>query len=298
MSVATDKTVSQPDVVDVRSWLMAKGSPAGSRLSEFTTVVAMILFGIRLLFYETRFNCGARISHEAVEVVAVGLRIDGLVDCQSDMARNWKFLEARQDMEGTVDCQGDDGEVELDRETVGPAFEGAHLAGPCAGALGEDHERHASAQLALGIGHSAAGGGDRGVVDENLPGPAACPADEGYLAQALLHHPAEIVAEIAVDGKNIIGSLVVGDEDIADSRVNVLAPSHRDPNEGEPAEEPRPQNLGIVAEPPPHSEGRTDDCHHGCDYRRHNEQRAHHENLINTIENQHREYGMCDYLRE
>ena len=136
--------------------------------------------------------------------------------CQMDMPRDRQFLESRKHLKCAVDGQWYDREIKFHGKAVGPALERAHLAGPCPRTFGKNHKRHSSTQQALGPLHCAASGGRRLIVDKNLLCPAACPPDKWNFLKTLLHHPAEIMAEIAVDSKNVVSPLMVGYEHIAD----------------------------------------------------------------------------------
>ena len=57
----------------------------------------------------------------------------------------------------------------------------------------------------------------------------------------------EIVVEVSVDEKYVVGSLVVGYEYIGGVFIDVFAPAHFDAYQREDAEEPRPDVGGIVA---------------------------------------------------
>ena len=150
---------------------------------------------------------------------------DGLVDGERDGAHVDGLVVTVEDVEGAVDGEGDDGDANLIGEHEGAALEGGHPASVGAGAFGEDDHGHASlegfARLLYGLGDA----GDA-VGEVDLLGLGAGIADEGDLAQVFLHHPLEVVAEVAIDEEDVVVALVVGEEDIALFFLDVLAPLH------------------------------------------------------------------------
>ena len=166
--------------------------------------------------------------HECGEVMSVTAGVDWLVDGNPDMSGAGEKLESRQYVESTVDGDRHHGEIKLHGQFVGTLFETPHITIPRAGSFGEDRERHASAQLLLGLLHGASSRANRRIVDKYLSGGFACPADKGNLAQTLLHHPAEIVAEISEKREYVICALMVGDKYIRCVLVDVAAAFHFD----------------------------------------------------------------------
>lgn len=173
--------------------------------------------------------------------------IDGRMYGEDDFSRFEVVGGAGHHGEGSVDGEGYHGERKLYGQLEGSAFEGTHGTGPGAGSLGEYDERHAALQggfgLLQGLFHTAGGG----VVDKDMAGGGAGAPHEGDVAQALFHHPLEIVVEVAVDEKYVVGSLVVGHEYIGGIFVDVFAPAYFDTYQREDAEEPRPDVGGVVA---------------------------------------------------
>lgn len=149
--------------------------------------------------------------------------------------------------EGSVDGEGYHGERKLYGQLEGSAFEGAHGTGPGAGSLGEYDERHSALQggfgLLQGLFHTAGGG----VVDKDMAGGGAGAPHEGDVAQALFHHPLEIMVQIPVDEKYVVGSLVVGYKNIGGVLVDIFAASYLDTHEREDTYQPRPDVCRVVA---------------------------------------------------
>ena len=72
-------------------------------------------------------------------------------------------------------------------------------------------------------------------------------AYERNLAKSFFHHPFEVTAKIAVNKENINRALVVGDEDVALTRLEMLATFNVNGEEQNSQHHLRPDSPGIVA---------------------------------------------------
>ena len=127
-------------------------------------------------------------------------------------------------------------------------FEGPHGTCPGAGSLGEHDERHAALQGGFGLLQGLFDPAGGGFIDKDVAGGGAGASHEGDVAQALFHHPFEVVVEVSVDEEYVVGSLVVGHEHIGGVGVDVFAAVHLDAHERENAHQPRP-DVGRVVSP-------------------------------------------------
>ena len=108
-------------------------------------------------------------------------------------------------------------------------------------------------------------------------------AHQGYLGQSLAHHPLEVVAQVTVNRKDVIGSLVVGDKHIARFVVNEFASDYSHTNHMQPAPQPCPP-LGRVVSPVVLIEQAANDGDHRSDDACHQHDGCHDEPLIYTID--------------
>ena len=80
-----------------------------------------------------------------------------------------------------------------------------------------------------------------------MPGEAASDAHERNTFEGFFHHPTEVVPEVSVNGKNVVCSLVVGDEDVTLTRLEMLATFNVNGEEQNSQHHLRPDSPGIVA---------------------------------------------------
>ncbi len=154
----------------------------------------------------------------------------------------------RKILYSAVNSYWHNGQAELDRECESSPAEGVHAAVEGARTFGKDNYRHAAGKALLGGLHRGADGRRARVVNEYVARYLAAIADKGYALEALLHHPPEVVAEIAVNREYIIRSLVVGYEDIALATGYFVAPVYGDAHQRQYAEQSAPYRPGVVAE--------------------------------------------------
>lgn len=109
-------------------------------------------------------------------------------------------------------------------------------------------------------------------------------AEEGHLAQRLLHHPLEVAVEETVDEEDVECSLVVGHKDIALLGVEILASLNVYGQEKEVAGDARPYLPGIVAPEVSVAQSASYDGHGGRDDAQDDEQWQDDEQLVETVE--------------
>ena len=122
-----------------------------------------------------------------------------------------------------VDGDGDNRQAKFKSQLKGSVFEGAHEAGVRAASLGKHYNRHATVQLFLGCCHGITQSLGGVGVHQDMSCHAASSANDGNVGDALAHHPFEVMSQETVNGKDIIGSLMVSDKHVACLVVNVFA---------------------------------------------------------------------------
>ena len=85
------------------------------------------------------------------------------------------------------------------------------------------------------------------LVYEDVVGCCAGCSDERHLPESALHHPLEVAAQIAVDDEHVERSLVVGHEDVALARSQMLAALYLDGQQQYADYEFGPQSAWVVA---------------------------------------------------
>lgn len=196
---------------------------------------------------ECGVNGGERLVDYAAAVGFINRGSNGVVDGEADCAPAGHGAGAGHHVESAVDGDRNHGEVKLHCKLEGSFAEGSHVAGECARPLGEHYKRHAVAESALGFLHCAANGRWGGIVDEDVACGCACGPYYGELQQPDFHHPAEVVVEVAVDGEDVVGTLVVGHKDVGCAWVDVLTACDFHAHESEDAEDAGPIVGGPVA---------------------------------------------------
>ena len=207
------------------------------------------------ILYEAPVAFGEGLHDDAVAFVhgmahvfrPFALGDDGLVDDDAEgmAVDEVEAAHAGQDVETAVDGDGHHGQLQCVGELEGSAAEHSHMAGEGAGTLGEDAERGTAGEGLAGIRHRLQDGAARTLVDEDEACLAACHSDKGNVAQALLHHPFELVAQIAVDAEDVEGTLVVRHEDVALLGVDVLLALHADGDEEHTQQCPCPETADV-----------------------------------------------------
>ena len=165
---------------------------------------------------------------------------------EGDCARGDVKGAAGHDLVAAVDGDGHYGQAKFQCQLERAVLERAHQAGVGAATLGKDDNRHASMQFLLGSGHGVAQALSRVGVHQNVACHAASGADDGDVGDALAHHPLEVVSQETVDGKDVIGTLMVGDKHVARLVVNELAPHYLDAYQMNPAPHACPPLGGEV----------------------------------------------------
>ena len=168
------------------------------------------------------------------------------MDGECEAVWTGQFLETRQYVKRSVDGHRHDRQAQFVGELERSFLEVAHVTGECARPLGEDDQRSAIDEGVVCLGYRAAHPATACAVDEDVACGFARPADEGYLAQALFHHPFEVAPQIAVDEEYVEDALMVGHEDIGMAVVNLVASGDFDPYEKQAADGTRPQPAGVI----------------------------------------------------
>ena len=204
-----------------------------------------MLFGVAHLGREVLLDNGAALVAHLGDVVAAGV-LDRLVEGERDCARRHVEGSARHHFVAAVDGDGNNGELKLKGELERAVLERAHEAGAGAPPLGEDDYRHAAVQFLLGCRHGVPQA-LRGVgIYHDVASHAACGTDDGYVGDALAHHPLEIVAQETVDREDVIGSLMVGDKHITCLVVNEFATLDAHAHQVYPAPHPGPPLSWVI----------------------------------------------------
>lgn len=168
----------------------------------------------------------------------------------SECDGSWLYVEhgARHYLVGAVDGDRHNGEVKLLGEPESAVLEGVNLSIVGATSFGENDNRHSLCESLLGVVHGLDDASCRVVVDHDMSCHVARPAHEREVVQALAHHPLEIVAQVAVDGENVVGTLMVGNEDVGAVVVDEIAVLYLDAHAKEEAHGPCPP-LGWEVAP-------------------------------------------------
>ena len=136
---------------------------------------------------------------------------DGLVNGEGDGAQVDGFVVATEHIEGTVDGHRHDGKSDFVGKGESPFLEFAHLSSVCACSLGEDDHRHAFTQCFLCLNDGLLHGRTT-VAHVDVSRLCASQSNEWNLAEVFLHHPLEVMPQIAVDEENVEVALVIGQE--------------------------------------------------------------------------------------
>ena len=177
---------------------------------------------------------GATFVAHLCDVIASRV-LDRLMEGKGDGPRRDVKGAAWHDLVAAVDGNGHYRKPELQGEFEGSVFEGAHLTRIGATSLRKDNDRHAAMQFLFGGGHGVAKALGRVGIHKDVARHAASSPDEGNVGDALAHHPFEVVSQETVNGKDIIGPLVIGDKHIARLMVNEFATHHLDTHQVKPA---------------------------------------------------------------
>ena len=170
----------------------------------------------------------------------------------------------------------------------GSTLERTYLACERACTLGKNCQRAAFSQDAVGLAQRGSGCSAVPIhIDE--AGALARIAEDGDAAQLLLHHPFDVVPQIAFHQEDVEEALMVGNEDVFLVGINVVASLHLDGKEKQLAEKPSP-NSGNDGADDTASKNRTEnDDKDGGDERADDHHRKCNEVLPNEIKDFHRE---------
>ena len=194
---------------------------------------------------------------------------------------------ARQDVVGAIDGDWHKGQLEFVGQEETSATEGAHGAAEGACPLGEDGERDASLEHLMGLGDGASHGGCIATVDHDVSGCLAGWTDEEHVAQGVLHHPAEAVGQVSEDEEDIVGSLMVGTEDVGGVWIEVLVSLHANGQQHEAAHGLAPPAGWPVAPKFGASESAAKDGGQDCEERAEEQDGDCYEELVEDVEDAH-----------
>ena len=203
-----------------------------------------------VLGYESRHDAVVGLTHGGIDVFwSLADRVDGLMDGQAQgvPVDEMPVVHTGQDVEGAVDGQRYDGQLQLVGQREGTFAERAHVARERAGTFGEDGDGVTLAQDAAGVVVGFFDLAHATLVDHNLVGLATGIAHKGNLLYLVFHHPLEVAAQETVDEEDVEGTLMVGHEDVRLVLLQMLATfdSHRDKEGAE--DNPGPPAAGIIA---------------------------------------------------
>lgn len=120
-----------------------------------------------------------------------------------------------EEIETTIEGDGDDGELQGVGQLEGAAAEVAHVAGKGASPFGKHGQRSAALQVGFGGAH----GVDDALAGRFIDKDEACLfariAHKGDVTQRLLHHPLKFAAKKSGQKENVERTLVVGDKNVA-----------------------------------------------------------------------------------
>ena len=204
-----------------------------------------------------------------------------------DALLSWKDIEA------AVYRDRNDGQTQFVGQLECSSAELRHVA--CEGAcpFGKDDEGNAMLQDLAALLVGLVDGFRSALIDEDVSGALACLAYEGNVAQGLLHHPAEAASQKAVDEEDVVGTLMVGNEDIGLPLVQQLLALHLDGQEHYPAHQPAPYHRRIVAPRSCLAERAADDGSDGGQDRCQNDERQGDEKLVKAIEDRPYPIPLC-----
>ncbi len=225
-------------------------------------------------------------AHQQGQIMHSVDRLNGFMNREGDVPVEGDFLEARHNIEGTVDGYGYYRQTEFNGKPIGSALELTHLAVPGARPFREHHERHAALKLPFSLFEGFACCRRGGVVDHYVTRHLAGVAYQRDFFERFLHHPPELVVEIAVDGKYIIGALMVGDKDIGGIGVDILPANDRYPHKGERAKQARPPMREKVSCPPSHTDHTEHYRQRGSEDCGDQQEGRHYQKLIYAIQDQ------------
>ena len=213
---------------------------------------------------QSRHHALIRFVHRGLDILR-SLRggVDGLVDGEAQPVPRQPapVAHAGHHVEGAIDCQRTDRQLEFVGQHERTSSEHAHVAREGSCSLGKHHQRHALLEhlacLVVGLADLARAA----LIDVDVVGCLASLAHEGYLAQSLFHHPLEVAAQEAVDDEDVKRSLVVADKDVALVLAQMFPSFHFDGKQADPDDEPSPPFAGVVA-PVVSVAQRASDCRH------------------------------------
>ena len=151
---------------------------------------------------------------------------------------------ATENVERTIDGKRNDGESDFVGKGESTFLEFAHLSVVGARSFWEDDHRHAFSQCLLCLNNGFLHGGAT-VAHVDVSRLCAGKSNEWNLAQIFLHHPLEVVPQIAVDEEDVEIALVIGKEHVRLMGIDELFTFRLDRDEENPEREARPP-LGQV----------------------------------------------------
>ena len=144
-----------------------------------------------VLGYESRHDAVVGLTHGSIDVFwSLADRIDGLMDGQAQRmpVDEMPIVHTGQDVEGTIDGQRYDGQLQLIGQRKGALLEATHVARERAGSLGEDCHGVALLQDAAGVVVGFLDLADASLVDHNLVRLAAGVAHFSIAASCFAPH--------------------------------------------------------------------------------------------------------------
>ena len=197
---------------------------------------------------------------------AFALRRNGFVDGERERVSRQEpeTLLAAEYIEGAIYGNGHNGQLQLVGQLECTAAEDAHVACEGAGSFWEDKETGAAPQHAMSLFVGGLHSLRATLVNHDMAGAEAGSAHQRYAAEGLLHHPLEIAAQVTIDEEYVVGSLMVGNEDVGRVAVDLPVTADGDGQQHDATHEPAPYHGRIVAPEMGTAKCATDDGDQGC----------------------------------
>ena len=161
---------------------------------------------------------------------------DGAMNRETDGMASDGVGIATENVERTIDGERNDGKSDFVGKSKCTFLESTHFAIVGASAFRENDHRHTFSQCLLCLNNGFLHGGAT-VAHVDVSRLCASQSNEWNLAQIFLHHPLEVVPQIAIDEENVEIALVIGKEYIRLFCIDELFAFRLDGDEEHPERE-------------------------------------------------------------
>ena len=170
----------------------------------------------------------------------------------------------RKNIETAVNRHRNDRQLQFVGQSESTSAELRHMPSEGSSTFWKDHKRNTVLQDFPSLFVRLMYGFWPTLIDKDVASTLASFSHEGNVPETLLHHPVETASQKAVDEEDVVGPLMVGNEDVGLLLVQQLSSLNFNRQEHHPAHQPAPNHCRIITPGSRLAKCATDDGDNSC----------------------------------